>query len=94
LSPPSLLDRVDLLAADVGRLRRRVEPESSLAHLVDRIGRHVETLDLMLRPCAAALAPELFGICGDEALAIDEALAWVDARARTMRSLLGIREAA
>jgi hypothetical protein len=83
-----LLDRLDLLAADVGRLRRRLEPESSIAHLGDRLADHVETLDVILSPSAAELQRAFFCECGDHDLALDEALAETDRRQRQLRVLL------
>jgi len=69
------------LAADIGRLRRRYPGD----HILDRAATHVETLALMLEPCAAQLAA-----CtapGDEA-AIVEAIRCVDDRHRQLRHLL------
>jgi hypothetical protein len=85
-----LLDRIEDLAGDVGRLRRRVEPESSAAHLVDRLAGSVETIDAMVHASAGELYREFFAISGDHELALEEALATVDTRARRVRGLLGV----
>lgn len=85
-----LMDRVDALAADVGRVRRRVEPDSSLAYLVDRIADHVEWLDVMLQPSAAELAAYVYP--GDDE-AVDAALEAVDRRAARVRHLLARKTA-
>lgn len=85
----ALLDCVEALAADVGRLRRRVsgDPQSSLTHLVDRLAAGVQWLDLLLRPSAAEIAASWAP--GDDD-AIDEAIRIVDARNRELRGLLGV----
>jgi hypothetical protein len=48
--------RIDLLADDVGRLRRTVKPDSSLWHLADRLADGLEALDAMIGMTAADLA--------------------------------------
>jgi hypothetical protein len=84
----ALWTRLDELAADIGRLRRRLdlEPESSAWFALDRITGHVESLDLMLRPSAGDLVR-----CG---AGVEAALRDVDARASALRRLLGVREPA
>lgn len=87
----ALIARVEELAADVGRLHRRVnaDPDSSLAHLVDRIAGHVESLDAVLQPTAAELYREFFLICGDyDGVALDEALAVTERRQQHFRAVL------
>ena len=75
------LRRIDVLAEDVGRARRSVEPESYLAHLLDRIALHVETLDGMFFATAGELCAA--------GVRAEEALARVDQRDRELRALLG-----
>ena len=56
------LDRVALIAEDLGRLRRMgVE-----GHVLDRLAAHLDTLDSMLRPTAADLVRR--GMLSSEAL--------------------------
>ena len=82
----ALLGSVWDLAGDVGRLRRRCEPGSSLEHAADRLAGHVESLDLMLRPSAAELVA--WNAPGDDEV-VDEALRIVDERWRALQSRLG-----
>ena len=81
-----VLDRIDLLALDLGRLQLRTDVPS---WIIDRLAGHVAALDTMLRPTAAELARDFTLICSDADLAIDEALAVVDSRANHLRHLLG-----
>ena len=82
--------KVDALAVDVGRLRRRVEEGSSLAHLADRLADEIEQLDAMLEPSAAQLRRELLAeAAGDDDAATEAALAIADARGRQLQALLG-----
>jgi hypothetical protein len=86
-----VLDRVVLIADDLGRLRRRLPPDTPYAGwLVERLGKHVETLDAMLRPTAADRyrAYVLSGLVEDEA--VQAALDTVDAEADELRRRLGI----
>jgi hypothetical protein len=87
-----LLARVEALAEDVGRLRRRSTSTGWDAHILDRVAGHVETLDLILSPTAGEVyrANRRFG-AGDE-LALDCALEDVGNRAARLRSLLGEAE--
>jgi hypothetical protein len=85
--------QLDEFATDVGRLRRRVEPESSLAHLAERIADRVEVLAAMVGEPAADLYRAYFCVCGDHALALDEDLAAVDRRSQDVRGLLGRKAA-
>ena len=80
--------RVDELATDVGRLRRRLalEADSSASHTLDRIAGHVESLDLMLRPSAGDLVRRGAGV--------DAALREVDARIGRLRRVLGMKATA
>ena len=73
--------RLNELAADIGRLRRRYPGD----HIIERAANHVETLALMLEPCAAQLAA--VSAPGDDD-AIDEAIRVVDDRHRQLRHLL------
>jgi hypothetical protein len=81
--PPLLRRRLDALAADVGRLRRRLNGDSYDGWLAWRLGEHVDALDAMVSPNAADIYNE-HPLAG-----VDEALATVDARARELRVLLG-----
>jgi hypothetical protein len=76
----AFVSTLETIATDVARLRRRCTDDYG-AHLLDRIAFNVDGLDAAVQPTAA----ELYA----DGLAINEALAVVDARARTMRSLLG-----
>lgn len=77
----ALWTRIDQLADDVGRLRRIAKPESSLAHLADRLATHVEDLD-----CVTILtAGELVAL----GVRVDDALAASDAHRDRLRRKLG-----
>ncbi len=80
--------RIDSLAEDVGRLRRRIEPGSSLEHQADRIAGHVVDLYWMLHHTAAELVA-WYDRCNDEA--IDEAIQDVDNQDHNLRRKLGLR---
>lgn len=88
-----LRDRLDDLARDVGRLRRRFESNEATAwtgvYLVERIAEVVETLDVMVSPTAADLHRAFLIECSDDSVALAEALAVVDRRAKAVRRLLG-----
>jgi hypothetical protein len=86
------LDRVGILADDIGRLRRLVPADGYVGFLLDRLGGHVEALDAMLGTTAAERyrAHVLFGLDEDEA--VREALAAADGDARGMRLRLGVNE--
>jgi len=86
VNAPALASRIDLLAADVGRLRRRVDPESSLVHLADRLASHIEALYVMVEPTAGELVA--WTSPGDEQAAA-AAIAHVDARWNRLRGVLG-----
>jgi hypothetical protein len=77
--------RIDALADDVGRLRRRIEPGSSLEHLADRLVGHVETLHLIVTPSAGELV--MWTAPGDEE-AIGEAIRIVDERWKRLQERL------
>lgn len=64
----AVLYRLELLASDVGRLRRHLEPESYADFLSHRIAGHVDSLDCMLHPTAA----DLYRECGDARVALAE----------------------
>jgi hypothetical protein len=87
-----LLARLELLARDVGCLRRRSDPEASTVFLIERVADAVLTIDAIVHPSAGKLAVEFFSVCGDHEVAVEEALRVVDDRARLVRGLLG-REA-
>jgi hypothetical protein len=74
--------QLEQLAADVGRLRRRLRDDEYGLHLVDRIGGRVDAIDSLVHPCAAELV-----VAGDT---VDEALAFTDGRAFRIRALLGV----
>lgn len=76
----AVVGAIDELATDVGRLQRRCEPETSLAHLAHRLAVGVDLLDAMLQPSAS----ELVAAGAD----VDEALELVDRRAREIRQRL------
>jgi hypothetical protein len=78
------------LAGDIGRLRRRLEPESSAGFTAARIAHQVACIDTMLRPSAAEIVGQ--SAPGDPD-AIDEALRIVDEHDRRMRARLGEKAA-
>ena len=80
----ALLERLELLAADVGRLRRQRG-----GHLVDRVAWHVESLDAMVHASAGELTAQSFP--GDDEAAA-AAIELVDKRSRKIRRLLGERK--
>jgi hypothetical protein len=84
----ALLGLVVELARDVGHLRRRLEPDTSVTHLAERVALRIEYLDALLHPAAAELFCDMLAVCGDESVAVDEALRIVDDRARRIRTLL------
>jgi hypothetical protein len=79
-----LLARLDELAEDVGRLRRRLD--GSLKHLADRLAAAVEILDAVLYPTASELVAALEWT--PTAKDVDAALEVRDARTRSLRRLL------
>jgi hypothetical protein len=81
---------VDDLAIDIGRLNRRAEPGSSLEHLAARLAGLVQTLDCISQPTAHDLYIDNFCISGDHDLSLREALAHVDAHARSLKVRLGL----
>jgi hypothetical protein len=74
-------DRLHALAADVGRLRRRVDPASYAGFLAWRVAGHVDSLDAMLEPTAAERVAA--------GVDVEEALELVDTRTAELRRLLG-----
>jgi hypothetical protein len=89
------LARLDALAADVGRLRRRYASSTDAragTFFLDLIAGHVQALDALLRPTAAKVYAANLWLCGDEQVSVTAALADADARTRHLRSLLGERE--
>ncbi len=85
----AVAERIDLIATEVGRLRRRVAtdmPGTTTGFALERLARHVESLDLMLRPSAAEIAA-CAAPGNDDAVA--QAIEVVDARSRELRRLLG-----
>jgi hypothetical protein len=83
-----LLARVWELADEVGRLSRRIDPDSSASFSVDRIASHVYAIDGMLRPTAAELVA--WSAPGDDE-AVDEALRIVEEHYRRLRRRMGGR---
>ena len=77
--------RLDDLAEDVGRVRRRVEPETSLAWTLNRIAGHIQSVVLMVEPCAAEIA----AWTPEDEQAVEEAIREVDAKHRRLRERLG-----
>jgi hypothetical protein len=71
------------LAADVGRLRRRVDPDGYDAVLLARIAGHVDALDAIHEPTAADRVRA--------GIPVDDALELVDQRAQELERLLGGR---
>ncbi len=86
MTSPAVTQRLDELAADIGRLRRRTEPGSSLEHLADRMAGHVEILYLNEQPTAGELANTTAP--GDPA-AVDAALVTADAWWNRLQARLG-----
>jgi hypothetical protein len=96
------LARIENLADDLGRLRRRFaendawteavglsgQPPRYEVFILDRIAGHVEVIDTLLRPTAAQIAA--MWAAGDED-AIEEAIRLVDAHARELHSRMGGR---
>lgn len=85
----ALFSRVDAIAADVGRLRRRFASNPDAwtgGYIADRIAGNLQTLDAMMRPTAAELVAWTFP--GDEE-AVEAALEVVDKRDEDLRRLLG-----
>ncbi len=72
-------------AVYVGRLRRRLEPDTSAAHIADRLAEIIESLAVLVEPSAGELVA--WTAPGDED-AVAEALRIVDARQRHLRHLL------
>lgn len=85
-STTQLRGRIDELAADIGRLRRRLDPETSSHWIGERIANHILTLDTMTHPTAAELAATT---APSDQAAITEAIRIVDHRNRKLRNLLG-----
>lgn len=79
---------MDELARDVGRLRHHVDSDSYGGMLLSRIADRVETIDLIISPTAHELYIDrlVLGVPEDDAVA--DALACVDARTRTLQTLL------
>jgi hypothetical protein len=85
---------VDCLAADIGRLRRRVCNDVYAVLLVERIASSVEIVDALLGPTAADLYREYFTYSLDDEVAVECALEDVDRREQHLRRLLGVKAAA
>lgn len=81
-------ERIDDLAGDIGRLRKRLPEDDELGGwILDRIAGHVETLQLMHTPSAAELAA---GAYPGDAQAIEAAIATVDSWSRRLRQRMGV----
>lgn len=83
---PHFTRRLDELADDIGRLRRRYPDE----YLVERIGEHVGSLYLLTTPSAAELALEMFPGCEKTIVA---AIDVTDANWRKLQHRLGKKAA-
>jgi hypothetical protein len=81
-----LLSRLHVIAEDVGRLMRNIEPGTAPGYAVERLAGNVEAAALMLQPTAAELVACSFP---DDADAVDAAIDFVDERSRNLRRLLG-----
>jgi hypothetical protein len=91
-----LLARIDLLACDVGRLRRRFASNEHAwtgEYICDRLADGIDTLDAIIGPTAGELQRDYFAVCGDHDLAVEEALEVVDRRTAQIRWLLGRKRA-
>jgi hypothetical protein len=84
---------IDAIAADIGRLRRRLVGDEYALHLLCRIATKVEGFDAFLQPTAAEIYRANLAFSGDEQESIDAALEDVDSRARHFRALLGEKAA-
>ena len=93
LQAQAFMDRVEALAADVGRLRRRLAGDEYGSYLVDRLALHVEVLDAFLWATAGEIYQANICVCGDEDESVAAALEDVDDRARRFRALLGEKAA-
>jgi hypothetical protein len=78
--------RLDELAADLGRLRKRLDPESSAYWTWVRCADAVLSLDLMLHSSAAQIAAWTYP--GDDA-AVQEAIRLTDERCDRLARTLG-----
>jgi hypothetical protein len=89
--PPKPLEpfrnRLQELAADVGRLQRQLPADSSAKHTAERIAGHTYTLIEMLEPTAAQIAA--YYAPGDAETA-SEAIRLVDVRVARLRHTLGM----
>jgi hypothetical protein len=86
----AVLDLIEDVARDVGRLRRF---EAVPGWLVDRLAGRIEALDAIFYPSAAEVYRRHLLIAGDDELAVTEALAVADARAQHLRLLTTGKEA-
>lgn len=82
-STTAQLNRIDLIAEDIGRIRRTAEPDSWLWHLADRLAENLESLDVILATPAAELAR---WYAPRDHSAIKEAIRIVEARRDDLRS--------
>lgn len=67
-----------------------VEPESYATSLLDRIADEVAVLWSGFQPTAAELYAEFFSICGDDEIALEEALAVTDQATADLACRLGV----
>lgn len=85
----ALRNRIDELADDVGRLRRRFNSNPDAwtgVYIADRIAQHVQAVHQLLEPTAAELAATTAP--GDPE-AVNEAIRIVDERSRKLGGRLG-----
>lgn len=83
-----LRDRIHELATDIGRLRRRTEPDTYTAHLADRLAGHTQALHLLTTPTAGELAATT---APSDEQAVTEAIRVVDHEWRQLQQLLEAR---
>jgi hypothetical protein len=76
----ALDDQLQALAEDLGRLFRRIDPDSCDAVLQDRVVGRIESIDAMIAPTASELA---------QTMPIEEALKLTDQRSEGLKRRLG-----
>jgi hypothetical protein len=89
--------RIEAIAEDVGRLRRRFASNESAwtgLAIVGSLAHHVDALDAFLQPTAADIYAANLWECGDEQESVTAALEDVDRRVRHFRMLLGEKRVA
>jgi hypothetical protein len=84
----ALHNRINALADDIGRLQRHTQPDTSLAHLCDRLASHAQALHTFVTPSAGQLAA--WYAPGDDQ-AVQGALETVDAWDRAFCARLKVK---